>query len=131
MLGLLATCGSTSSEPSVDVATETADDTTNQTSPSPDCDYPFTTETPLLVSISVSSPSPKQIEDAGLGKFQWGTTPEVVLSPPIDWNQDPFDDRSWRYGLHSMNATLYRILLDYQSNGNLDSLELGAEVALD
>ncbi len=54
----------------------------------------------------------------------------VTLRVPIDWHQDPFDNRSWRMWLHALDA-LKPLLYHYQETGEVEALARARDIALD
>jgi hypothetical protein len=54
----------------------------------------------------------------------------VALSPPIDWQQDPYDSRSWRYELHTL-MFLGALLHRYNDEGDAEAIRRAADIALD
>jgi hypothetical protein len=58
------------------------------------------------------------------------TGKQVKLIPPVDWKQDPYNDRTWRFWLHSLVPLdiLFQISL---KNRNIDALKRARDIALD
>lgn len=85
---------------------------------------------PTLISITASEPAPADIVSSRDALFRLGAPETVELLPPVDWQQDPYNDRSWRYRLHTLGA-LYLVLLDYQDLGRPESLQYAVDLSLD
>jgi len=102
-------------------------DPTEASSP---CHQPMSDGSSTFVSITDSSPGPEAIARSRDRLFALGQDELVELEPPIDWNQDPFNDRSWRYRLHAL-VPLGPVLVDYQQSQRSESLDYAVELALD
>lgn len=59
------------------------------------------------------------------GIISLGTFPPVKIEYPIDWEQDPFKNRSWRWRLHCLEI-VNRLLNFYKKSNNHDALEKAA-----
>lgn len=94
------------------------------------CSQPIGVADPTLISITASSPGTEAIAQSRDGLFGLGRDEKVRLQPPVDWKQDPFEDRSWRYRLHTLTA-LYLVLLDHQDSGRPESLQYAVDLTLD
>lgn len=55
---------------------------------------------------------------------------EVTLAPPIDWRQDPYGSRSWRYQLQAL-IWLTPALRLYADTGEREALAVARDVVLD
>ena len=53
----------------------------------------------------------------------------IELKPPLDWTMDPFDNRSWRYTLHTLQWL--DVLFRLHSNGHPPALDQAKRIALD
>ena len=61
-------------------------------------------DAPLLLMLRPYSPGPAERADALADIFTIrGQT--VTLHPPIDWDQDPINNRSWRMNLHALGPS--------------------------
>lgn len=54
----------------------------------------------------------------------------VELRPAIDWAQDPFESRTWRYELHNL-TWLKEALARHAGGGDVETLSRARDVALD
>lgn len=81
---------------------------------------------PLLVG---SSGRKSRTSDMHEGRFTiFGK--ETRLVSPVDWNQDPHANRSWRYELHTL-IWLKPLLLAYDEESDPESLALACNFLLD
>lgn len=81
---------------------------------------------PLLVGPWGRRPTK---EDLGRGRAVVQKQ-EVFLRPPIDWSQDPYGSRSWRYNLHTL-SWLRPALLAHAEDGDLVALAAARDRVLD
>ncbi|HMJ73526.1 MAG TPA: heparinase II/III family protein [Solirubrobacterales bacterium] len=54
----------------------------------------------------------------------------VTLRPPVDWSQDPFLSRSWRFQLNTL-SWLAPLLLAHAESGDRDALAVARDLILD
>lgn len=71
----------------------------------------------------------RQEKDALAGKYLVAKKP-VELHPPVDWKQDPYQDRSWRYALHTLFA-LDVLFQRHEQHGDKQALRRARELVLD
>lgn len=86
-------------------------------------------ERPRFLSIHAFEPEAAQVERALRNDFDVADTP-IKLVPPVDWEQDPHSDRSWRFWLHSMTA-LEPLLQHYERTGDLAALRVALDLTRD
>lgn len=94
---------------------------------------PVSTETQgqrsTFLSVNAIHPKSSEIEQSLEGKFIVDHRP-VTLKPPVDWKQDPYKDRSWRFWLHSL-VFLEPLLQHYSSSGDVKSFKQAVALCLD
>lgn len=84
---------------------------------------------PELLSIHTLPATEAEISDARAGRFSVVGRP-ADLTLPVDWHQDPYDDRSWRFWLHSL-VVLEPLLQGYEATGDSALLTRAVEICLD
>ncbi len=82
-----------------------------------------------FISVHALHPTSTEIHDSLMGKFIVGKK-KVNLKPPVNWNQDPYNDRSWRFWLHSL-VFLEPLLQYYSSTGDKNAFEHAVALSLD
>ena len=78
---------------------------------------------------AVSQPSRANIESNLSGEFIVSGRP-IEVRVPVDWLQDPYGDRSWRFWFHSLTF-LEPLLANYVATGEPESFIKAAEITLD
>ena len=64
------------------------------------------------------------------GRFEPSPGQPAKLTPPIDWHQDPYDNRTWVFRLHALDW-LNPLLDLYAEHGNAAALATARDIALD
>jgi hypothetical protein len=74
--------------------------------------------------------SPSEVAAAKDGNFEVRKGKPAHLVPPVDWTQDPYDDRSWVHYLHAFRW-LDQLLYAYVHDGNVHALAQSRDLLLD
>jgi len=82
--------------------------------------------TPRLVGTAARAPGQNELDT---GSFLVDGKP-VILQPPIDWRQDPFLSRSWRFQLNTL-SWLKPLLVDHSRSGNRNALAVAKGIVVD
>jgi hypothetical protein len=84
---------------------------------------------PAYDTARMGSYTDAQVEDAKAGDFIVDGRP-AHLVPPVDWSQDPHDDRSWVHYFHGF-PWLDRLLYGYVHGGDVAALAGARDLMLD
>lgn len=89
---------------------------------------------PILVrmsSLGIESKSAVRVANQILeGLLPISPHPPVKLTRPIDWEQDPYEDRSWRYKLHSWDV-VFSLCFAFECTGKVEYFDEAVSLVVD
>lgn len=92
-------------------------------------DWQIAPAEPIFMYPKINNPTPR-IQEYLQSGYQLRNNPSVSLNEPINWSENPNNDRNWQFKINAWDM-LVPFLSDYQSEQNNNSLDIAESVMLD